>query len=966
VARALVRELGCAVLAMRYPVGDDFAIDLAREVYRGVLEQQQTLPRALQRAVPRVARGVDRRPLSLATPALFGRPAADLRLQPPAAQRQGFAVPATGLAHFDRPAPLFVGRVGPLAQAAQALAPGSGRTGVLFYGMAGAGKTACAVELAHHYRDLKRFEAFVEYRAPEEGKDIALALVQLAQVMERRLPGFTMTHVVGRAEAFADWLPELVEFLEQTSLLLLLDNLESLLRPDGSWRDPRWGQLVAALLAHHGDSRTLLTSRLRPRVAIGVPTTGGEGVPGEEDEPSRLLELPIHALSLNEAALLTRQLPNLGRLLRGEGISDGAERARCRGLVVQALRLVQGHPELLKLADRQATDPQALEGQLGRAGAAWSEGGERLEAFFREGTSRLGEDDFLRQLGGWTGMVAGELPKPSQLLFHFLCCLEEEDRQSWIVQPNWPDLWKRLARAGDAPPVAGALAPLEAAGLVEVRRAPQSPGQEGSGREAYRIHPGVAEEGRRQAGADLQAAADTELAAFWMAVYRHGLETEEQGGGPMVVRAGQAAAPYLLRQRRWQEAATMLERVVLRDTSPATLAGVLPLLRRVAEETRGTEQALVHAGVLANALFHAGQRGEAETMMRDVLRQAAEREQFRLASSTAGDLVNLLRTTGRPEEALALVGTMQGYARQAGSGPRTQLGGEVLRLQLLAELGRYEEVLQAVQQRRAEMRQPPEDSGQEEDVHPWQVWEGILDAGQAAALRLGRWEEALALNAENTASAVARGAPRLEVTRVRYNDYGPLLRLGRYAEAQALLQHCREVYEAEEATRELGFLFGALADLEDKLGHPDRAVAHEHTALRYAYLLGDPGACAARHFNLAHSLGRSGGPAGPALAHRLASAMIRSQTASGRLPAALHGLAIHLSHFVGAAPPLPADFAELCRLVEEVEGVRFRELFDRLPKDRAATGDDALRQVLELARALPAGEAGPPAPPDAP
>ncbi len=36
-ARALVRELDCAVLAMRFRVEDDFVTDLAKQIYNGVL-----------------------------------------------------------------------------------------------------------------------------------------------------------------------------------------------------------------------------------------------------------------------------------------------------------------------------------------------------------------------------------------------------------------------------------------------------------------------------------------------------------------------------------------------------------------------------------------------------------------------------------------------------------------------------------------------------------------------------------------------------------------------------------------------------------------------------------------------------------------------------------------------------------------------------------------------------------------
>ena len=43
----------------------------------------------------------------------------------------------------------------------------------------------------------------------------------------------------------------------------------------------------------------------------------------------------------------------------------------------------------------------------------------------------------------------------------------------------------------------------------------------------------------------------------------------------------------------------------------------------------------------------------------------------------------------------------------------------------------------------------------------------------------------------------------------------------------------------------------------------------------------------------------------------------------------------------------------------QVEGVDLAALFNRLPKTRAATTDDALRQVLDLARQQPPPEPSP-------
>jgi len=113
-------------------------------------------------------------------------------------------------------------------------------------------------------------------------------------------------------------------------------------------------QLIAALLDHRGQSRLVLTSRVRPQPVH-----------------PRVLALPVHSLTLEEAALLARQSPNLGRLLR-----DPAHRP----LVIRTLKLVQGHPELLKLAEAQASSPERLTAHLDAAEQAATAGAAQLEA----------------------------------------------------------------------------------------------------------------------------------------------------------------------------------------------------------------------------------------------------------------------------------------------------------------------------------------------------------------------------------------------------------------------------------------------------------------------------------------------------------------------------------------------------------------------------------------------------------
>jgi hypothetical protein len=77
----LMAKLDCAVLAMRYPVGDEFAIGLASELYRQMLEKGNTLPRSLQLSMQKALKdgyNAATPPLSLATPALFGSRSAEM------------------------------------------------------------------------------------------------------------------------------------------------------------------------------------------------------------------------------------------------------------------------------------------------------------------------------------------------------------------------------------------------------------------------------------------------------------------------------------------------------------------------------------------------------------------------------------------------------------------------------------------------------------------------------------------------------------------------------------------------------------------------------------------------------------------------------------------------------------------------------------------------------------------------
>jgi hypothetical protein len=341
-ALAAVRWLDCAVLGMRYRVGDDFSIRLAQHLYESLLGDGNFLPRALQLALPK-ALGERPEPgsppLSVATPALFGRRAADLSLSPPPAPTPTFSVANIKMAFFPAEPGLFVGRIQPMTVASGVLAGQDGDTGVLFHADRPAGKTACALELAYRYED--RFQALVWHQAPTDEGNLAGALRQLAVDLERQLRGLAMVEALASRGALDDFLPRLTELLERHAILVALDGIGSLLTPDGGWRDPWWELLITAMLNHTGLSRLVMSSRRRPTRL-----------------PTRLHVVPVRPLAPLEALLLARQLPNLGGLLRGR--SD-IPMSRAVPLLADALVATQGLPGVVAAIDEQLPALDTLE-----------------------------------------------------------------------------------------------------------------------------------------------------------------------------------------------------------------------------------------------------------------------------------------------------------------------------------------------------------------------------------------------------------------------------------------------------------------------------------------------------------------------------------------------------------------------------------------------------------------------------
>ncbi len=923
-AHKLAGDLGCAVLAMRYPVDDDFAVELAGHLYEGLFEKGQPLTRALQMALvhPSLEDNRDRvPPLSVATPALFGAAAADLSLQPPPSAPGTSAIvdlSSVGLSHFPPEPRLFVGRVGALARARASLAPTSPHRAIVFYGMAGAGKTACALELAYCHQE-GRFQAMAWYSAPPDGQDISGTLAAFAVALESQVAGLDITPVIDDLETLERFLPRLTAALANSAVLIVLDNVESLLTERGAWRDPRWKLLIEAIVGHEGLSRLVITSRHIPE---GLATDQRVGVE------------QIDTLSAGEAVLLARQLPNLGRLIRADGIADASG---SRELARRALETVQGNPKLIELADRQAADPQGLRERLDDAAAAWGADASRLSVFFATGRPDHDYDarDFLRVLETWTTGAARRLPRDARIAFQLVCALEERDRFSVVVDGNWADLWHRLDLPEPAPDPHHALRVVASQGLIDMQA-------DGEDHVLYHVHPAVEHASRQSAEAGFQTAVDTELALYWETVFAQGLQNEEHDqGGLIVVYSGLAATPYLLRLDRPAAAIPLLERVLSREDSPHLFAAMLPTLEQIIEHTAGTP-----AEISANALLLRirGMQAPVDAVapMRELLDRAVEAEDWVRASGLAGEVVALLLRANRFDEALELVEAKVDYTRRAGLGPWTQLTSESLRLAIHQGMGKNEQVLATFETLQRKMDAIGEEAADTKEMADrWRVREGIIGVAHRAALTLKRFDVALELNSELLSSKRERGTSALLQARTAFNDYGPLLYLKRYDDADRLLRWCRSVFETAQSRNDLIYLYGAWSDLEDERGHYDQAIAFVGRSMRLAYAVIDPSSIVNGHHNLANYVEHSRQDPERILANRLAAAVVAYAFKRADISDLLYGL----RDVDRQALP---SFQQLCDRMMTEQEVDLARLQAAFPPN-TPSGEEILRNVLDLA-----------------
>jgi tetratricopeptide (TPR) repeat protein len=335
-AAALVAGGADRVLAMQAAITDRYATALARELYERLADREAPLPVAAALAAARsgleeqrLARrraGPDAAPPEYAVATLIcaGDDPPLLDSSAVAAELRHPTIVPSGATVRDLRVGDLIGRRRELRTALKALRGGPAAreewgalSGVVVLGIGGIGKTALAGRTVTRLRE-EGWLAVVQEGVWSPQALVAGTLEALAESPYAPL----REQLADPAVDDRDKLALILQLLQRTPLLLVFDDFEQNLHPDGTFRDPGLAELFDTLceVAGRGVGRVLVTSRYRP------PQTD-----------AFLLAVRLPPLTPAELRRLVLRLPSLRGL-------DGADRRLLTDTI-------GGHPRLMEFVD---------------------------------------------------------------------------------------------------------------------------------------------------------------------------------------------------------------------------------------------------------------------------------------------------------------------------------------------------------------------------------------------------------------------------------------------------------------------------------------------------------------------------------------------------------------------------------------------------------------------------------------
>ena len=174
-----------------------------------------------------------------------------------------------------------------------------------------------------------------------------------------------------------------------------------------------------------------------------------------------------------------------------------------------------------------------------------------------------------------------------------------------------------------------------------------------------------------------------------------------------------------------------------------------------------------------------------------------------------------------------------------------------------------------------------------------------------------------------------------------FNDYYPLLKLGRLDEAVAVLRDCLSAFRNANDALGIAKTLSALANAESDRGNDEVAIQLERDALRYHYLTNNVSGIAISYHDYGNDCHRLR-QATLALASHLAAALISLLANSSLVNTAIRSAATDLQEFGATAVP-PVTVEQLCSQLDGIPGTDLPGLIASLCPD---PGDAWLRLRL--------------------
>ena len=941
------------VVLLRGAPAPSFSAELVAGLLRRMVVDAEPTPRALQAALGALAGEAGAPVADVASALLVG--GGDLSWRVAEGGRAPTRPPllARHLPDLD-PVDGLLGRMDLLSRLAARWLPPASRVGVVaLTGAPGVGKTALAAEAIHMWRGGFQHvfaDSFVMGPLSVDdwlrGMDHRLLLdSQRYRQRCRAHPGQRIYLPTGggreRAERMLD---NLLLALEDEAILLVWDALsvDAPAAPDPDAVGLSWSLLLARLVSRlaASGSRVLLTSRALPE---GWAEQG-------------LARLPVPPLSLTEMLPYLRARPQTAALFGG----SAGGRALLRGLVEAS----RGHPLALRWLTSLAGDPrdlgavlvqiapaQAADGAasgvdiladiiLGRVGVAarrmlWfialaREGlvAERVVAAWAQDTE---EEQVERWWGGlsslWDTMMQGvEDAERVELGAGFV---------SGAAIPQDPAQRRRVAPE--------LLAELLEAGLVEHR---------GRGDSRRLFVPGVVVSAIRrwmeQHPSEAAAVDEATVHRVWGGFHMDRLEPLRASDPAAAIAVGRLALEHRVRAGDLEQIGLVVF-TLLTSSSDLEVIGPLVLhLQRLADAVPAGPDRWRLQAEIALSLYRAGWPGESLGLYEQASSAARADESWGPLGSILHNQANALRDLGQLQQARALYLEAASAKMQAGR-PELDMWASDLEARFLdVRLGRAQDAVPRIEQGLTRIRkwyeQGQRDEPTPEAPDPQQLGKALdtvlLMAGQVY-LALQDWPKALGALQDLEAFQKAVGQDERTRLSTRFSQHLPLARMGRFLEAERLLEECLRGFDRLGEKPQQAKALSALALVRAMRRDLSEAARLERQALALHEQGEDILARAGSHHMLSTFLDHQGALQ-EAGAHQLASLVYQLSTSQERLDANVGFIAHCIRRGVAEGRPW-----RLPRLQDLLDDPGFQPLVGFL-EERGAGAPEAQAAVDDL------------------